>query len=55
MFAPTPVPDWMFSSRIFVTSAATQSAITRCRFGRPQFLSSPPPAKATFVIAIGSE
>ena len=55
MFAPTPVPDWMFSSRIFVTSAATQSAITRCRFGLPQFLSSPPPAKTTFVIAIGSE
>ena len=39
MLAPTPVPLWMFISRISVTSAATQSAITRWRSGLPQLAS----------------
>ena len=57
MLAPTPVPSWTFSSRILVTSAATQSAITRRRCGLPQpaSVSTLPFASLTSLIAVGLE
>src|SRR5262245_30653706 len=47
----------MFASSTFVTVAATQSGITRSRFGFPQrtSLSSLPFGSTTLVIAIGFE
>ena len=52
-----PVPEVMFSLRIRVTSAATQSAITRFRCGTPQLpsLLTVPSASTTLRIAIGFE
>src|SRR5207244_3970081 len=56
-YAPRPVPEVMFSSRIRVTSAATQSGTTRLRFGTPHpaSVSTLPPGRTTFRIAIGFE
>src|SRR5205823_3004815 len=56
-YAPRPVPLVMFSSRIRVTSAATQSDTTRDRLGTPQpaSVSILPPGRTTLRIAIGLE
>ena len=56
-YAPTPVPCVMFSSRMRTTSAATQSGTARLRCGTPQpaSVSTFPPGRTTFRIAIGVE
>ena len=56
-YAPVPVPLVMFSSRIRVTSEATQSGMTRLRCATPQpaSRSTLPPGRMTFRIAIGLE
>src|SRR5213592_4393302 len=56
-YAPRPVPPVMFSSRIRVTSAATQSETTRLRCGlpHPASVSTLPPGRTTLRIAIGFE
>src|SRR5947199_10784485 len=56
-YAPTPVPDVMFSSRIRRTSPATQSGTARLRCGTPQPASEStfPPGRTTLRIAVGLE